>query len=210
MWSKEQIAQRAVKELHEGDYVNLGIGIPTIMANCEIPAGILFQNENGMMGMGPWPYEGEEDPDIISPSKQTVTEVKGASYFDQAESFGMIRGGHLDITFLGGMQVAENADYAGWIVPGGLVKGPGGSMDLANGAKKVVLLMQHTNKGVSKLVNRCTYPITAIECVDMVITNLGVFTLDNGFVCEEMATDVTVNDIVKNTNARVKFNAKYM
>ena len=204
MWTREQMAQRAIKELKDGDYCNLGIGIPTLMANYPIPEGVMLQNENGMLGMGPFPYEGEEDPDIISASKQTITEIPGTSYFDEAESFAMIRGGHLDMTFIGGMQVSENGDLASWIIPGGMVKGPGGSMDLVAGAKRVVVLMEHIAKGKPKLVKQCSFPLTAINAVDLLITTMGVFTCEKGFTCLEMADGVSIEDIRANTDAEVR------
>ena len=201
-WSREQMAARAAKELREGMYVNLGIGLPGLIANCEIPQGVMLQNENGMLGIGPYPYEGEEDPDIISASKQTITEVTGASYFDEADSFAMIRGGHLDMTFIGGMQVSETGDLASWIIPGGLVKGMGGAMDLVSGAKRVCVVMEHLTKdGRHRLVEKCSYPLTAVNAVDLLITNLGVFSFDNGFVCEELA--VSIEEVRLKTGARV-------
>ena len=199
-WTREQMALRAVKEMQENWYINIGIGIPTLINNCVLPEGVMLQNENGMLGMGPFPYEGDEDPDIISAGKQTITEIDRTSYFDEADSFAMIRGGHLDMTFIGGMQVSERGDLASWIVPGGLVKGPGGSMDLVAGAKRVCVLMEHVTKdGKPRLLRNCTYPLTGVGVVDLLITNLGVFSFDGGFVCEEMAPMVTVDEIMIKT-----------
>ena len=199
------MAERAVKELRPGFYANVGIGLPTAINNCELPEGVMLQNENGMLGMGPFPYEGDEDPDIISAGKQTITEIDRTSYFDEAESFAMIRGGHLDMTFIGGMQVSERGDLASWIVPGGLVKGPGGSMDLVAGAKRVCVLMEHmTKRGEPRLLRNCTYPLTGVGVVDLLITNLGVFSFNNGFVCEEMANGVSIDEIRSRTDAAIR------
>ena len=204
-WTREQMAERAVKELRDGMYANCGIGIPTLINNCAIPEGVMLQNENGMLGMGPFPYEGDEDPDIISAGKQTITEIDRTSYFDEADSFAMIRGGHLDMTFIGGMQVSERGDLASWIVPGGLVKGPGGSMDLVAGAKRVCVLMEHVTKdGKPRLLRNCTYPLTGVGVVDLLITNLGVFSFDGGFVCEEMADGVEIDEIRSKSDAEIR------
>jgi 3-oxoacid CoA-transferase subunit B len=202
-WSRQQIAERAVKELREGQYVNLGIGIPTMIANCELPVKVMLHNENGHLGCGPFPYEGDEDADLISASKQTITEVPGSSFFDAASSFGMIRGGHIDVTFLGGMQVSERGDFANWAIPGQLIKGMGGAMDLAVGAKRVIVLMEHMAKGKPRLVKNCTLPLTAVGCVDMVITDLGVFEVDDGFVVKELAEGVTIAEVKAKTGATV-------
>lgn len=202
-WTREQIAQRAIKELSCDTVANVGIGIPTLMANFPLPDGVRLHNENGMLKMGPFPYEDEVDPDIISPSKQTITELPGTSYFDAATSFGMIRGGHIDVTFLGGMEVSERGDLANWAVPGKLIKGMGGAMDLAVGSKRVIVLMEHMAKGKSRLVKKCTLPLTAVECVDLVITDLGVFEIDGGFVVKELAEGVTLAEVEAKTDARI-------
>ncbi len=205
-WTKEQMCKRAAQEINDGDYVNLGIGLPTLVANY-VPDDdhVTFQSENGMLGMGPFPKDAEVDPDLINAGKQTISELPESSYFDSATSFAMIRGGHIDVAILGALQVAENGDLANWVVPGKMIKGMGGAMDLVAGVKKIVVLMEHTVKdGSTKLLKACTFPLTGTRVVDMVITELGVFTIDkenNGMKLIEIAPEVTIEEIREKTEA---------
>jgi len=205
-WKREQLAERAARELRDGYYVNLGIGIPTLVANY-IPEGmqVVLQSENGMLGIGPFPYEGEEDPDLINAGKQTITAVPGSSYFSSADSFAMIRGGHINLTVLGAMEVSENGDLANWMVPGKMVKGMGGAMDLVAGVRRVVVVMEHTApNGTPKLKARCELPLTGQNVVDMVITDLGVFQRPDRhspFELVELAPGVTAAMVKERTSA---------
>ncbi len=211
MLDKFGIAQRIAKELQDGFYVNLGIGIPTLVANY-IPEGmeVVLQSENGLLGMGAFPFEGEEDPDLINAGKQTVTMVAGASLFDSATSFGMIRAGKVDLTVLGAMEVADNGDIANWKIPGKMVKGMGGAMDLVASAKNIIVAMQHTNKaGESKLLPACTLPITGLGCVKKVVTELGVFDItERGFELKEIAPGVSVEEVRAKTLGRLVVEGK--
>jgi 3-oxoacid CoA-transferase subunit B len=203
-WTHEQMAKRAAKELHDGDYVNLGIGLPTLVAN-QVPdhIGITLHSENGMLGMGPYPLESEVDADLINAGKQTISELDDSSYFDSAMSFAMVRGGHIDITILGALQVSQEGDLANWMIPGKMVKGMGGAMDLVAGVKRVVVLMEHNAKdGSPKLVNECTLPLTGKRVVSKIITELGVFTIEKGaLTLVELAPDVQEAEVRERTGA---------
>ncbi len=204
--TKEQIAQRIARELRDGYYVNLGIGIPTLVANY-IPAGInvVLQSENGLLGMGPFPFEGEEDPDLINAGKQTITTVPGSAFFDSAMSFGMIRAGKVDLTVLGAMEVSEDGDIANWKIPGKMVKGMGGAMDLVASAKNIIVAMMHSNpKGESKLLPKCSLPLTGVRCVRKIVSDLAVLDItDNGFRLLERAPGVTVEEIKSKTAGKL-------
>jgi 3-oxoacid CoA-transferase subunit B len=204
--TKEQIAQRIARELRHGYYVNLGIGIPTLVANY-IPAGmdVVLQSENGLLGMGPFPLEGEEDPDLINAGKQTITTVKGSVFFDSAVSFGMIRAGRVDLTVLGAMEVSDQGDIANWKIPGKMVKGMGGAMDLVASAENIIVAMMHVNKaGESKILKKCTLPLTGVGCVKKIVTELAVMEVTpNGFKLLERAPGVSVEHIIANTEANL-------
>ena len=206
-WDRNQMAARAAQELEDGYYVNLGIGIPTLVAN-HIPDGmhVTLQSENGMLGIGPFPYEDEVDPDLINAGKQTISELPHSAYFDSATSFAMIRGGHIDLTVLGAMEVAENGDIANWMIPGKMIKGMGGAMDLVAGVKKIIVVMDHASKaGDPKFIPDCTLPLTGTNVVDMIITNLGVFHRvdhSSSFRLIELAPGVTEADVAAQTTAK--------
>ncbi len=206
-WTRDQMAARAAKELRDGYYVNLGIGIPTLVAN-NIPAGmeVTLQSENGMLGIGPFPYEDEVDPDLINAGKQTISELDSSSYFGSEQSFAMIRGGHIDLTVLGAMEVSEGGDIANWMIPGKMVKGMGGAMDLVAGVKKIIVVMEHNSKsGDPKFIPQCTLPLTGRNVVDMIVTDLCVFHRpdhDSPFKLIELAPEVTAEEVREKTTAK--------
>ena len=206
-WNREQMCLRASKELKDGDYVNLGIGMPTLVANyIDNSINITLQSENGMLGMGPFPLRGEEDADLINAGKQTITSLSDSSYFSSADSFAMIRGGHIDLSILGALEVSKNGDLANWMIPGKMVKGMGGAMDLVAGVKKVIVLMDHNAKdGSPKIVENCSLPLTGKGVVNKIITDLGVFEVNAGIKLLELADNVTRKEVIEKTSTAVKF-----
>ena len=207
-WNREEMCKRAALELKDGYYVNLGIGMPTLVANyLNKKKNITLQSENGMLGMGEFPIKGEEDPDLINAGKQTITALPETSFFSSADSFAMIRGGHIDLSILGAMQVSKKGDLANWMIPGKMVKGMGGAMDLVAGVKKVLVLMEHNAKdGTPKIVNKCNLPLTGTSVVNMIITNLGVFAIEQGISVIELANNVTKEQVINHTEAELIFN----
>ena len=206
-WNREQMCLRASQELKDGDYVNLGIGMPTLVANyIDNSINITLQSENGMLGMGPFPLRGEEDADLINAGKQTITSLSDSSYFSSADSFAMIRGGHIDLSILGALEVSKNGDLANWMIPGKMVKGMGGAMDLVAGVKKVIVLMDHNAKdGSPKIVDNCSLPLTGKGVVNKIITDLGVFEINSGIKLLELADNVTRQEVIEKTSTEVKF-----